>query len=89
MFGTITAFTKLLILLSLFYSFLFVIQTNTEMKKTFDTRLAAIDWIADFAEDEQQFEMLREQLLFNHIYTDTYFIDTSQFDDSDKARQKH
>lgn len=58
------------------------------MKKTFDSRLAAIDWIADFAQDEQQFENLREQLLFNHIYTSTYFIDVSQFDDSGKTRQQ-
>jgi len=38
------------------------------MKKEFTTRLEAIDWIANEAENEGQFEVLREQLNFNFIY---------------------
>ena len=45
------------------------------MKKTFQNRLQAIDWIADYAKDEGQFEVLREQLNFNYIYTNQYFLD--------------
>jgi len=45
------------------------------MKKTFETRLEAIDWIADNAEDEGKFEVMREQLNYNYIYTGTYFLD--------------
>lgn len=49
------------------------------MKKIhFDTILEAIDWIADYAEDEGQFEVLREQLNYNYIYTETYFLDLSK-----------
>ena len=40
--------------------------------------MEAIDWIANYAEDEGQFEVLREQLNFNYIYTQTYFIDISE-----------
>ena len=40
----------------------------------FENRLAAIEWIAAFAEDEGQFEVLREQLNFNHIYTGRFFL---------------
>lgn len=45
------------------------------MKKHFNNRLEAIDWIAEFAEDEGQFEVLREQLEFNFIYTRTFFLE--------------
>jgi len=45
------------------------------MKKVFQTRLEAIDWIAAHAENEGQFEAMREQLLFNFIYSGTYYID--------------
>ncbi len=45
------------------------------MKKVFKNRLEAINWIADNTEDEGKFEVLREQLNFNFIYTGTYFID--------------
>lgn len=45
------------------------------MKITFETRLEAIDWIADYVEEEGQFEVLREQLNFNYIYTGKYFLD--------------
>ncbi len=44
------------------------------MKKYFKTRLEAIDWIADNVEDEGQFEVLREQMNYNFIYTKTYFV---------------
>lgn len=47
------------------------------MKITFKNRLAAIDWIAKHAEDEGQFEVLREQLNFNFIYTGTYFLENA------------
>ncbi len=46
------------------------------MKKVFQTRLEATDWIAARAENEGQFEVMREQLLFNFIYTGIYYIDT-------------
>ena len=49
------------------------------MKKVFYSRLEAINWIAAHAEDEGQFEVWREQLSFNHIYTGRYFI---ELDDS-------
>jgi|GEM_PF-1837039 hypothetical protein len=45
------------------------------MKKQFSNRLEAIDWIAEKAESESQFELLREQLNFNFIYTGRYFVD--------------
>lgn len=46
------------------------------MKKvTFNTRLEAIDWIAAQVENEGQFELLREQLNYNEIYTGELFID--------------
>ena len=46
------------------------------MRKVFKNRLEAIDWIAANTEDEGQFEVMREQLNFNFIYTGKYFIDT-------------
>lgn len=45
------------------------------MKVQFPNRLKAIEWIADHAEDEGQFEVLREQLNFNHIYTGEFFLE--------------
>ena len=45
------------------------------MKKVFQNRLEAINWIATHAEDEGQFEVMREELNFNHIYTGRYFIE--------------
>ncbi len=44
-------------------------------KIKFANRLEAIDWIAQEVEGEGQFEVLREQLNFNYIYTETYFLD--------------
>lgn len=48
------------------------------MKITFETRLEAIEWIANFAEDEGQFEVLREELNFNFIYSGTYYLDLDE-----------
>ena len=44
------------------------------MKKTFQNRLEAIDWIAEKAENEGQFEVMREQLNYNYIYHNTFFL---------------
>ncbi len=44
------------------------------MKIRFNSRLEAIDWIANYTDDEGQFEVLREQLNYNYIYTGKYFI---------------
>jgi len=44
------------------------------MKIKFASRLEAIDWIANHVEDEGQFEVLREQLNFNHIYNGYFFL---------------
>ena len=35
------------------------------MKKRFENRLQAINWIARYSKNEGQFEILREQLNFN------------------------
>lgn len=48
------------------------------MKVTFETRLEAIDWIAEYVDDEGQFEVLREQLNFNYIYTGKYFLEIDE-----------
>lgn len=45
------------------------------MKIKFDKRLDAVDWIAEYAEDEGQFEALREQLNYNFIYHQEYFLE--------------
>lgn len=45
------------------------------MKKEFESHLEAIAWIADQAETESHFEILREELIYNHIYTGEYFLD--------------
>ena len=44
------------------------------MKVTFNTNLEGVDWIATYAKDEYQFEILREKLLFNYIYSNCYFL---------------
>ena len=44
------------------------------MKKEFKDRLEAIDWMAQQAEDEARFEVWREELMFNYLYTDHYYI---------------
>ena len=45
------------------------------MKKVFKNRIEAIDWIANYVENEGQFEVLREQLNFNYIYTGIYSLE--------------
>ena len=47
------------------------------MRKVFKNRLEAIDWIAENTEDEGRFEVMREQLNFNYIYTGKYYVDTA------------
>ncbi len=44
-------------------------------QQQFNSRLEAIDWIASYAEDEGTFEVLREQLNYNFIYSDKYFLE--------------
>ncbi len=44
------------------------------MTKQFESRLEAINWIADYVEDEGQFEVMREKLNFNFIYSGRYFL---------------
>jgi len=48
------------------------------MKKTFENRLEAINWIADFVENEGQFEMLREKLNYNFIYTGELYLEIDE-----------
>ena len=48
------------------------------MKKTFENRLAAVNWIADNVENEAQFEVLREQLNFNYIYNKEWFLEIDE-----------
>ena len=54
------------------------------MKVTFENRLEAIEWIANYAEDEKHFEELREKLNYNYIYTHQFFI---EIDDSDASKE--
>ncbi len=44
------------------------------MNMTFNTHLDGIYWIARNVEDEVQFERLREELLFNYIFTKNHFL---------------
>ncbi len=48
------------------------------MKKQFQNRITAINWIANYVENEGQFEVLREQLIFNYIYNGTYFLEVNE-----------
>ncbi len=48
------------------------------MKIRFKDRLEAVEWIADYVENEGQFEVLREQLHFNFIYEGTYFLNIEE-----------
>ena len=48
------------------------------MKKSFQSRIEAINWIAATVENEGQFEVLREQLTFNYIYTETFFLQVDE-----------
>jgi hypothetical protein len=45
---------------------------------TFTSQLEGIDWIVTKVQNETQFEILREELLFNYIYTGRYFLDMQQ-----------
>lgn len=45
------------------------------MKKIFENRIEAIDWIANYVDNEGQFEVLREQLNFNYIYSGIYSLE--------------
>jgi hypothetical protein len=44
------------------------------MKKSFESRLEAIEWLASKVENEGQFEVIREQLNYSFIYNGTYII---------------
>ena len=48
------------------------------MKKQFQNRITAINWIADYVDNEGQFEVLREQLNFNFIYNGAYFLEINE-----------
>ena len=48
------------------------------MKKKFNDRLEAIDWIANYADDEGKFEVLREQLNMNYISNGEFFVDLKE-----------
>jgi hypothetical protein len=48
------------------------------MIKYFATRLEAIDWIAERASDEGQFEVWREVLLFNFLRTGRHFLNLDE-----------
>ena len=48
------------------------------MKISFKDRLEAVEWIADYAENEGQFEVLREQLNFNYTYEGAYFLNVEE-----------
>ena len=48
------------------------------MKIRFNSRMEAIDWIAQYADDEGQFEVLREQLNMNYIHTGELFIELEE-----------
>ena len=44
----------------------------------FNSQLEGINWIAEKVQDETQFEILREELLFNYIYSGNYFLDVEK-----------
>ena len=50
------------------------------MRKEFNNHMEAINWIADHAETESHFEILREEIIFNHIYTGEYFINSIEME---------
>lgn len=50
-----------------------------KMRKVhFKTSLEAVEWLARYARDEGQFEVLREKLYFNFIYTGKYFLELDE-----------
>ena len=44
----------------------------------FDDRYEAIEWIAEFAQDEGHFEVLRERLNFNYIYSGVFYLELNE-----------
>ncbi len=48
------------------------------MKMEFQNRIEAVDWIANFSKNEGQFEVWREQLTFNHIYSETFYLELNE-----------
>ncbi|MCB0688937.1 MAG: hypothetical protein KDC53_20505 [Saprospiraceae bacterium] len=44
------------------------------MSREFKSHAEAIQWIARNAETESHFEILKDELEFNHTYTGEYFI---------------
>ena len=56
-------------------------KSSTMKKIQFKSSLEAVDWIADFAKDEGHFEVLREQLNFNFIYTGEYYLEVDELEE--------
>ena len=50
------------------------------MRREFNNHMEAITWIAENAKSEAHFEIMREELTFNHIYTAEYFIHPEHVD---------
>jgi hypothetical protein len=50
------------------------------MRHEFTNRIDAINWIAENVENEAQFEVLREELYFNYIYTGTFCVNMKLVD---------
>lgn len=50
------------------------------MIQEFENHLEAIDWIANNTTTEAQFEIMREELNFNHIYSGEYYINPNPMD---------
>ncbi len=50
------------------------------MRQEFNSQMEAITWIADYAKSEAHFEIMREELTFNHIYTGEFFIHPNHVD---------
>ncbi|MBK8505734.1 MAG: hypothetical protein IPL46_28170 [Saprospiraceae bacterium] len=46
------------------------------MTREFNNHAEAIKWIAAFAKTESHFEILIDELEFNHTYTGEFFIHT-------------
>lgn len=44
------------------------------MTREFNSHAEAIQWIAKNAETESHFEILKDELEFNHTYTGEYFL---------------
>lgn len=50
------------------------------MKKSFESRIEAIEWLAEKVENEGQFEVLREELNYSFIYSGTYLVKLNNLD---------